>query len=78
VTQEEAIMAFDDVPGGDPRGPCCKGCKAPITQDQASIQMHFREDPDGSRGLSGQWHSECARPYWDTITPLLNRLKSWR
>ncbi len=36
--------------------------------------MHVRQDPDGRLGLTGLWHSACARPYWDTITPLLNRL----
>ena len=71
-------MAFDAVPGGDPRGPWCKGCKAPIEAGQPSTHMHFHEDPDGKLGLSGPWHSECARPYWDTLTPLLNRLRSWR
>jgi hypothetical protein len=71
-------MAFDAVPGGDPRGPWCKGCKAPIQPGQGSTNMHFHEDPDGKLGLSGPWHSECARPYWDTLTPLLERLKSLR
>jgi hypothetical protein len=43
-----------------------------------STRMHFDEDPDGSKGLSGRlWHGECARPYWDKITPLLNRLRGW-
>ena len=41
--------------------------------------MFFAGDPDGKRGLSGRlWHGECARPFWDTITPVLDRLKaSW-
>lgn len=67
-------MAFDNVPGGDPRGPLCKHCKAPILADQASTHMYFEHDPYGDQGLTGRWHSECARPYWDTITPLLKRL----
>jgi hypothetical protein len=38
--------------------------------------MHFDHDPFGHKGLSGRpWHSECARPYWDTLTPLLARLQ---
>lgn len=68
-------MAFDAVPGGDPRGPWCKGCKAPIEKGQASTIMHFDQDPDGRLGLSGPWHSECCRPFWDTLSPLLDRLK---
>jgi hypothetical protein len=71
-------MAFDAEFGGDPRGPWCRGCKAPIGKDQQTTQMHFVEDPDGKLGLSGLWHSECARPYWDTITPVLNMFRAWR
>ena len=67
-------MAFDAEPGGDPRGPLCKGCKAPIESSQPSTRMHFKQDPDGRLGFSGLWHSQCARPYWDTITPILKRL----
>lgn len=70
-------MAFDSIPGGDPRGPWCPKCKQPVRKDDPSTQMHFKEDPDGSKGWSGLWHGECARPYWDTITPALERLKKW-
>jgi hypothetical protein len=43
-----------------------------------ATRMHFTEDPDGSKGISGQlWHGECARPYWDKLTPLLERMKGW-
>ena len=24
---------------------------------------------------SQRWHAECARPHWDTLTPLLERLR---
>ena len=68
-------MAFDAVPGGDPRGPWCPKCQQPIEKDQPTTIMHFHDDPDGSRGMSGKpWHAECARSYWDTITPVLDRL----
>ena len=68
-------MAYDDVPGGDPRGRGCPKCKLPIKAGEPSTNMHFKEDPDGARGLSGPWHGECARPYWDTITPALDKLR---
>lgn len=68
-------MAYDDVPGGDPRGRWCPKCQLPIREGEPTTKMHFHEDPDGSRGLSGPWHGECARPYWDTITPALEKLK---
>lgn len=66
-------MAYDAEPGGDPRGPWCKGCKTPILQNQPTTHLHVSEDPDGKLGLTGLWHAECARPYWDTITPVLKR-----
>ena len=66
-------MAYDAEPGGDPRGPWCKRCKTPILQDQASTWMHVQQDPDGKLGLTGLWHAECARPHWDTMTPILKR-----
>lgn len=67
-------MAFDSVPGSDPRGPWCKGCQSPIGKDQPTTHMHVAQDPDGGLGLSGLWHAECARPHWDRITPMLKRL----
>jgi len=71
-------MAYDAEPGGDPRGPHCPKCGHPIREGEKSTLMHFDQDPDGSRGLSGRpWHSECARPYWDKLTPLLNRLQQF-
>jgi hypothetical protein len=38
--------------------------------------MHFDQDPDGRIGLSGKrWHAECARPFWDKISPVLRRMQ---
>jgi hypothetical protein len=69
-------MAFDAIPGGDPRGPWCPKCARPIGESDPKTIMHHPDDPDGSRGLSGKpWHAECARPYWDTLTPALEALK---
>jgi hypothetical protein len=69
-------MAFDCDPDGDPRGPICPKCQNPIRMGQKSTLMHFAEDPYGTRGLSARpWHSECARPYWDKLTPVHDMLK---
>ena len=72
-------MAFDSVPGGDPRGPWCPKCGRPIAEGEPSTIMHFPDDPHGHAGRSGRrWHAECARPYWDTLTPVLEKLRrSW-
>jgi hypothetical protein len=67
-------MAYDAEPGGDPRGPWCKGCGRPVGKDQPATHVHVEQDPDGRLGLSGLYHGECARPYWDRLTPLMKRL----
>jgi hypothetical protein len=71
-------MAFDDVPGGDPRGPWCPGCGRPIEKDQPTTVVHVDHDPAlGGAPSSRPWHAECARPHWDKLTPLLKRLGGW-
>ncbi len=68
-------MAFDSMPGGDPRGPACPRCARTVREGEPFTIMHFHEDPDGRRGLSGnRWHAECARPYWDKISGVLDML----
>jgi hypothetical protein len=69
-------MAFDAVPGGDPRGPWCPKCGQTILPGQTWTIMHSATDPYGDKGVGGRrWHSECARPYWDTMSGLLESLK---
>ena len=69
-------MAYDAEPGGDPRGANCPKCGQLILPHHTSTLMHFPAGPRGQPARAQQWHSECARPYWDKLTPLLNRLKS--
>jgi hypothetical protein len=64
-------MAFDSVPGGDPRGPWCPKCAQPIQAGQPTTLMHFPHAPGQP---SEKWHADCARPFWDKVTPLLARL----
>jgi hypothetical protein len=64
-------MAYDAEPGGDPRGPWCPKCRLPVKDGEPSTKMQFTSDPDGKLGLSGIWHGECAKPFWDTVTPQL-------
>jgi len=70
-------MAYDSEAGGDPRGPWCPKCALPIRAGEPWTIMHFAEDPYGKLGMGGRrWHSECARPYWDKISGLLETLKT--
>ncbi len=52
-------MAFDAMPGGDPRGPWCKACKQPIGEGQPSTRIHFNTEPD----MSGLYHRSCGKPF---------------
>jgi hypothetical protein len=48
----------------------------PVKPGEPATRMHFAEDPYGDLGMSGKlWHGACAQPFWDKITPLLERLK---
>ena len=69
-------MAYDAEAGGDPGGPRCPKCGQLIRPTDKTTKVHFATDPYGDKGLSGRpWHSECARPHWDKLTPILNRLQ---
>lgn len=68
-------MAYDGEAGGDPRGPWCPKCGLPVKPDDPATRVYSASDPEGQPGRL--WHGECARPLWDTLTPLLDRLKGW-
>jgi hypothetical protein len=51
-------------PGGEgSHGPWCASCKAPIAQAQRSVRVHFDSDPHGFRGLTGEYHEACSKPF---------------
>ena len=58
-------MAYFGTIGGDPprRYSSCLACKQPIADGQHSTRVEFQNDPDGSAGLSGLYHTACSRPY---------------
>lgn len=65
-------MAYDCADGGDPRGAWCPACALPVREGEPQTLVHT---PDGH---SRPWHAECARPLWDKLTPLLQRLaRGW-
>ena len=70
-------MPFDGRPE-DWESPRCKGCNELIEEGQPTTEMYFTHDPDGTLGMSGTWHGECSRPYWDRLTPTLQRLRNLR
>jgi hypothetical protein len=49
--------------GGGPNEKWCPACKQPILQNQRAMRVDFRNDPHGHRGLSGDYHLECSKPF---------------
>jgi hypothetical protein len=49
--------------GGGDSGPWCCACKGPILKGQDVTRLEFDTDPNGARGLSGDYHRECSKPF---------------
>ena len=59
-------MAFDPMPAsgsGGPHEPWCASCNAPITREQRGVHVHFDNDPNGYRGLTGLYHEACSKAF---------------
>jgi hypothetical protein len=60
-------MAFDPTPmpggGGDPYEAWCSSCRNPITGGQRKVRVTFNTDPHGHKGLTGDYHAECSKPF---------------
>jgi hypothetical protein len=62
----ERILAFDPMPAsgsGGPYEPLCMSCHAPISENETSVRIDFEQDPHGHRGLSGEYHEACSKPF---------------
>lgn len=46
--------------GGEPEGPLCKACKQPILKGQPATRIAFDGD---ARGMSGDYHQGCSKPF---------------
>ncbi|HEX4859756.1 MAG TPA: hypothetical protein VFV07_00875 [Rhizomicrobium sp.] len=49
--------------GGGWSGPCCLSCKLPILDGERSARVEFRSDPLGAKGLTGEYHLACSKPF---------------
>jgi hypothetical protein len=49
--------------GGGFFGPSCRSCKRPILQDEPSTRIAFDSDPHGAKGLTGDYHMACSKPF---------------
>lgn len=49
--------------GGGYGDPWCRACKQPILKDQRATRVEFQTDPNGTDGLSGEYHLACSKPF---------------
>ena len=58
-------MFFDERSsnGGENSGPSCRACKKPILKSDRTTRVEFRNDPSGTKGLTGEYHLACSRPF---------------
>ena len=54
---------FDWNGGGGPEGSWCRACKGPIAKEQRKTRVFFESDPHGFKGLTGDYHESCSRPF---------------
>ncbi|HUO87728.1 MAG TPA: hypothetical protein VMU08_01035 [Rhizomicrobium sp.] len=59
--------------GGGFGGRSCRACKQPILKGQASTRLAFDQDPNGVKGLTGDYHVACSKPF-DSLARALNML----
>lgn len=41
----------------------CRACKQPILKDQPATRVEFQTDPNGTQGLTGDYHLVCSKPF---------------
>jgi len=56
-------------------GPLCQACKQPILKSERMVRVDFQNDPSGSKGLSGNYHLICSKPY-ASLARVIN-LNAW-
>jgi hypothetical protein len=59
--------------GGGHGGPSCCACKQPILEGERSVRIAFENDPGGAKGLTGEYHAACSKPF-DSLAHALNML----
>jgi hypothetical protein len=65
----------DKSPGGAPSGPFCLSCNKLIGRGERA-RVEFRTDPDGTDGLTGDYHIACSKPY-AALARVIN-MNMWR
>jgi len=64
--------------GGGQSGPVCRSCKAPIHKNERFTRITFVNDPDGTKGLTGEYHDLCSKPFASIADALSSLGRLWR
>ncbi len=77
MTISESGVFLDDkcFAGGGRGGPSCQACKRPILPSERQTRVEFQNDPDGSKGLTGDYHLACGRRF-ESLAHVIN-MKPW-
>lgn len=62
--------------GGGFTGRSCRVCKRPIGPREAATRIAFDSDPNGAKGLTGDYHAACSKPF-ASFAHVLN-MRPWR
>jgi hypothetical protein len=49
--------------GGGYCGPSCRACRQPILDGERTTHIAFNTDPTGAKGLTGDYHLACSKPF---------------
>lgn len=58
---------------GGPDRPSCRACKQPILERERSRSITFDNDRNGRKGLTGEYHLSCSRPF-DSLARAINMM----
>jgi hypothetical protein len=61
--------------GGGRGGPPCQACKQPIRSGDRTKRVEFQNDPDGTKGLTGEYHLACSKRF-ESLARVIN-LNPW-
>ncbi|WP_262031261.1 hypothetical protein [Microvirga sp. Mcv34] len=57
------MLLDDKFSYGGWNGPTCRSCRQPILPSEQVKRVEFRNDPDGAKGLTGDYHLVCSRRF---------------
>ncbi|EIM24580.1 hypothetical protein MicloDRAFT_00052950 [Microvirga lotononidis] len=60
---ESGVFLDDKFSYGGWSGPSCRACKQPILPSDRVTRVEFQNDPSGTKGLTGDYHLACSRPF---------------